>query len=126
MAGLALLDISTRLALALLRILESPAHAAPRRPLRLCLSQTELAHMIGSARENVDRCLKPWEKREIVDIEDGWRIVTDEKSLRLLADREWAPYLEKDGWQGPAPVTQAARQSRLCPERRFMSPSRHA
>ncbi|NDW02900.1 Crp/Fnr family transcriptional regulator [Jiella pacifica] len=88
MIELAFLDISTRLALALLRILESPNHAFAKRPVRLSLSQTELANMIGSARENVNRCLKSWEKREIVDLKDGWLIITDEKSLRLLADRE--------------------------------------
>ncbi len=88
MIELAFLDISTRLALALLRIIDSPAYASTKRPVRLSLSQTELANMIGSARENVNRCLKAWEKKEVVELRDGWLIVTDEKSLRLLADRE--------------------------------------
>ena len=88
MIELAFLDISTRLALALLRILEAPSQASTKRPVRLSLSQTELANMIGSARENVNRCLKSWQKREIVDLRDGWLIVTDENSLRLLADQD--------------------------------------
>ncbi|WAP69957.1 Crp/Fnr family transcriptional regulator [Jiella pelagia] len=88
MTELAFLDISTRLARALVRLLEAPSMASAKRPVRLSLSQTELANMIGSARENVNRCLKTWEKREIVHLKDGWLIVTDEKCLRLLADRE--------------------------------------
>ncbi|MBO0905214.1 Crp/Fnr family transcriptional regulator [Jiella sonneratiae] len=86
MQELAFLDISTRLARALLRLVESPALQAARRPQRLSLSQTELANMIGSARENVNRCLKGWQRQEIVDLRDGWLVVTDERSLRLLAD----------------------------------------
>lgn len=88
MTELAFLDISTRLARALVRLLEAPSMASAKRPVRLSLSQTELANMIGSARENVNRCLKTWEKQEIVHLKDGWLIVTDEKCLRLLADRE--------------------------------------
>ncbi|MBP0615591.1 Crp/Fnr family transcriptional regulator [Jiella sp. KSK16Y-1] len=88
MQELAFLDIATRLARALLRILEEPAHASARRPVRLSLSQSELGNMIGSARENVNRCLKGWQRQEIVDLKDGWLIIRDEKSLRLLADME--------------------------------------
>lgn len=85
MQELAFLDISTRLARALLRILEGP-EAATKRPVRLSLSQTELGNMIGSARENVNRCLKGWQRQEIVDLKEGWLIVLDEKSLKLMAD----------------------------------------
>ena len=88
MTELAFLDIATRLARAILRILEGPAYAEAKRPVRLSLSQTELGNMIGSARENVNRCLKGWQRREIVDLKDGWLIVLDENSLRLLADVE--------------------------------------
>lgn len=88
MQELAFLDISTRLARAILRILESPAHSGAKRPVRLAFSQTELGNMIGSARENVNRCLKGWQRRGLVDLKDGWLIIRDEKGLGILADTE--------------------------------------
>ncbi|WP_040489837.1 Crp/Fnr family transcriptional regulator [Fulvimarina pelagi] len=88
MAELAFLDISTRLARALLRILDGPNRTGRKGIQRLSLSQTEMAQMIGSGREPVNRCLKGWERRGVVELKDGWLVVSDRGALELLAAQE--------------------------------------
>ena len=80
MAELAFLDVPSRLARAILRA----AGEGSRRPARLAASQTELANMVGSSRENVNRCLKSWQKRGLVDFKDGWLVVTDRDGLHQV------------------------------------------
>ncbi|MCQ0987084.1 Crp/Fnr family transcriptional regulator [Jiella marina] len=88
MAELAFLDISKRLAKALLRVIDSPASRRGPSGTRLALSQSELADMIGGSRENVNRCLKGWQKRQIIDLKDGWLIIPDPAILEAIASTE--------------------------------------
>jgi CRP-like cAMP-binding protein len=79
MADIAFFDLPTRLAKILLI---QPAKA--RSPARLSLSQTELAEMAGGTRENVNRCLRNWERQGIVKLKGGWTTILKPEILRRL------------------------------------------
>lgn len=85
MMEIAFLDLPTRMARMLMRVtVASPG--TPARPLtRLSLSQTEIANMIGSSRENVNRCLRKWQRAGVVDLKEGWLIVLDRARLERLS-----------------------------------------
>jgi CRP/FNR family transcriptional regulator, cyclic AMP receptor protein len=53
--------------------------------LRLSLSQTELAEMAAGTRENVNRCLRDWQRRGIVDLKGGWTTILKMEELRRFA-----------------------------------------
>jgi len=79
MADIAFFDLPTRLAKVLLNY---PAKAGGS--TRLSLSQRELAQMAGGTRENVNRCLRDWQRRGIVESKDGWTIILKAEDLRRL------------------------------------------
>ena len=61
MADIAFFDLPTRLAKVLLNY-----PAKTRDDTQLSLSQRELAEMAGGTRENVNRCLRDWQRRGII------------------------------------------------------------
>lgn len=80
------LDLPVRLAKLILR-LSVAAPASEDRPLKkLSQSQSELAGMIGNTRENVNRCLRKWQKAGLVNMQDGWLFILDRSGLTKLAD----------------------------------------
>jgi CRP/FNR family cyclic AMP-dependent transcriptional regulator len=79
MADIAFFDLPTRLAKVLLNYPEKARGAT-----RLSLSQGELAEMAGGTRENVNRCLRDWQRRGIVMLKDGWTIILKAEELRRL------------------------------------------
>ena len=84
MSEIAFFDLPSRLAKVMLeRIKES---GTARTKPRLSLSQSELAAMINGTRENVNRCLRDWQRRGIVEIHDRWIVIAREEALRELAD----------------------------------------
>ena len=84
MSEIAFFDLPSRLAKVMLeRVKES---GAARENPRLSLSQSELAAMINGTRENVNRCLRDWQRRGIVEIRDRWIILAQEDALRDLVD----------------------------------------
>jgi CRP/FNR family transcriptional regulator, cyclic AMP receptor protein len=83
MADIAFFDLPTRLAKVLLNY---PAKAGAA--MKLSLSQRELAEMAGGTRENVNRCLRDWQRRGIVDSKDGWTIILRPADLHRLARGE--------------------------------------
>jgi len=84
MAEIAFFDLPSRLAKVMLeKIKES---GAARGKPRLSLSQSELAAMINGSRENVNRCLRDWQRRGIVEMQDRWIILAREDALRELVD----------------------------------------
>ncbi len=87
MADIAFYDLPKRLAKQLLR-LRTPlsATADPPRKTRLSCSQNELANMIGASRENVNRCLKEWERRGVISLDDGWIVLAEPMELEKLAE----------------------------------------
>lgn len=75
---IAFLGLPMRLAKALLRL----AGNAPR--AKLALSQRELGAMIGGTRESVNRCLREWNRRGVIQLEEGWIIIRDAAALEEL------------------------------------------
>jgi CRP/FNR family cyclic AMP-dependent transcriptional regulator len=84
MADLAFFELPTRLAKLLLSY---GAERAGKEP-RISLSQTELAEMVGATRENVNRCLRDWQRRGLVKLQDGWTVILDSEKLRSLLAQE--------------------------------------
>ncbi len=86
MADIAFYDLPVRLAKMLLRLSTVSAGAAePTFKTKISSSQIELANMIGASRENVNRCLKEWQRRDIVNLEDGWIILLTPSELEKIA-----------------------------------------
>jgi CRP-like cAMP-binding protein len=50
------------------------------------LSQKELGEMAGGTRENVNRCLRDWERQGIVELKDRWTIIRKPDALRQLVE----------------------------------------
>jgi CRP/FNR family transcriptional regulator, cyclic AMP receptor protein len=80
MADLAFFELPTRLA----KLLLSYGSEKAGKEMRLSLSQTELAEMIGATRENVNRCLRDWHRRGLVKLQDGWTVIPNTEKLREL------------------------------------------
>jgi CRP/FNR family cyclic AMP-dependent transcriptional regulator len=57
-----------------------------RGALKLSLSQSELAEMSGGTREKVNRCLRDWQRRGILQLRDRWTIILKPEALRELVD----------------------------------------
>jgi len=81
MSEIAFFDLPARLARVLLRY---PAQG--RGPPRLSLSQRELAEMSGSTRENVNRCLRDWERHGILELKNRWTIILKPDALHALEE----------------------------------------
>jgi CRP/FNR family transcriptional regulator, cyclic AMP receptor protein len=79
MAEIAFFDLPARLARVLMR-------AAPQgRALpKLSLSQREMAEMSGATRENVNRCLREWQRHGIVEMKDRWTVILKPEALQAL------------------------------------------
>ena len=53
---------------------------------RIACSQSELADMVGSSRESVNRALRQWHQQGIVELNEGWIAVIDRGALNALAE----------------------------------------
>jgi CRP/FNR family transcriptional regulator, cyclic AMP receptor protein len=84
MADLAFFELPTRLA----KLLLSYGSEKAGKEMRLSLSQTELAEMVGATRENVNRCLRDWHRRGLVKLQDGWTVIPNTEKLRDLLAQE--------------------------------------
>ncbi|HXX05114.1 MAG TPA: Crp/Fnr family transcriptional regulator [Xanthobacteraceae bacterium] len=81
MSDIAFLDLPARLAKTLLHY---PAPSSSAGTIKLSLSQSELAAMAGATRENVNRCLREWQRRGILELRDRWTIIRRPEALRDL------------------------------------------
>ena len=86
MMEIAFLDLPARLARLLLRLTVAAPASADKPVSRLSLSQSELAKMITNTRENVNRCLRKWQRARIVDLKNGWLIIEDRMALEAVAE----------------------------------------
>lgn len=86
MIEIAFLDLPARLARLVLRLSVAPPASEDRPLSKLSQSQSELASMFGNTRENVNRCLRKWQKAELIDVKDGWLILKDRDRLETLAE----------------------------------------
>jgi CRP-like cAMP-binding protein len=83
MSDIAFLELSVRLAKVVLDRLGPPGR--PGSKSKLSLSQTELAGMINATRENVNRCLRDWQRQGILEIDERWIIVLRRDALAAIA-----------------------------------------
>ena len=85
---IALFQVPTRLAKALLRIAKPNKNslALNGMSLKVQLSQRSLASLVGATRESVNKCLGGWQRAGIIQLEGGWIIIQDEASLTRLAE----------------------------------------
>lgn len=88
MIEIAFLDLPARLAKLLLRLTVTPPASEDKPLTKLSQSQSELASMIGNTRENVNRCLRKWQKAELINLQDGWLIIRDRDRLEAFAHGE--------------------------------------
>jgi CRP-like cAMP-binding protein len=66
-------SFATRLAKTLVRLSDKTS--------KLSLSQSELADMTGSTRETVNRQLSAWQSEGLIELRDGWILVTERQAL---------------------------------------------
>lgn len=83
MLELSFMDLPSRLARTLLRA-TTPAAPDAKPVARLALSQTVLANMVGSSRENVNRCLRNWQRGGLIELKGGWVVIADRTALQAL------------------------------------------
>jgi CRP/FNR family transcriptional regulator, cyclic AMP receptor protein len=85
-AEVALLQLPIRLAKMMLRLLESRSSSEPARGAKISFSQRELANMVGGTRESVNRCLRNWQQKGIVQISEGAIVVVKQDALEDIAE----------------------------------------
>jgi CRP-like cAMP-binding protein len=83
MADIAFLDLGGRLAKTLLRETEQQGAGHPP---KLSLSQGDLADMIGSTRESVNRQLREWQRHGILDMRKGWIVLLRRDALESIVE----------------------------------------
>ena len=86
-AEVALLQLPVRLAKAILRVLSRETSSGDAETFKIWFSQGELAKMIGSTRESVNKCLRNWQKRDgILQISEGSIVINNRRALERIAD----------------------------------------
>jgi CRP/FNR family cyclic AMP-dependent transcriptional regulator len=86
-AELALLELPARLAKALLRLAQTEDQPVEgRATLQVQLSQRELGNICGATRESVNKCLRDWQRRGIVRIEESLVTLANRTALEELAE----------------------------------------
>lgn len=85
MMEIGFLPIPVRLANALLRVSAPNDRQGGRPRAKVAVSQGDLANMIGSSRENVNRCLRGWQKAGVIDLKDGWILIPDREALQRVS-----------------------------------------
>jgi CRP/FNR family cyclic AMP-dependent transcriptional regulator len=85
-AEIALLELPARLAKALLRFASVGERSTRLGAFGVNLSQRELGNICGATRESINKHLGGWQRRGIVQMEDGAIIVTNRPALAELAD----------------------------------------
>ena len=83
MSDIAFLELPVRLAKVLLDRIGSVSRAGVKP--KLSLLQTELAGMINANRENVNRCLRHWQRQGIIDLDKRWIIILQLEVLCTIA-----------------------------------------
>lgn len=78
MSEITFLDLRARLANVLLRCL-AEGQGTPT----LLLSQQELAELCGGSRENVNKCLREWQRLGTLELKKGWTIIRDPDALQM-------------------------------------------
>jgi CRP-like cAMP-binding protein len=85
-AEVALQQLPVRLAKAILRITNKEANSSAAKTFKIPFSQRELANMVGSTRESVNKCFRNWQRDGIVKISKGSIIITNGRAFERLAE----------------------------------------
>jgi CRP-like cAMP-binding protein len=85
-AEVALLQFPIRLAKMMLRLAEVRTNSTPATAAKIHFSQRELANMVGGTRESVNRCLRNWQRRGIVQVSEGSIVVMNQDALEDIAE----------------------------------------
>ncbi|NRB20917.1 MAG: Crp/Fnr family transcriptional regulator [Rhodobacteraceae bacterium] len=88
MMEFAFLKLPSRLARTMLRVSSSGEGAGARPTKGLSHSQSEIADMVGSSRENVNRCLHKWQRDGLLDLTKGWIILLNRDGLKRIAEAD--------------------------------------
>jgi CRP-like cAMP-binding protein len=83
----ALLGLPQRLAKTTLRIIDT-ARVQPANHTELRLWQYELANLVGSSRESVNKCLHEWQRAGIIRMERRVIKIADRAALEAMAEPE--------------------------------------
>jgi CRP-like cAMP-binding protein len=86
MKDIGFVDLPARLAKVLLRY--APPAADRHRQFKLSLNQSELAEMVGAAREGVNRVLNDWHRGGILELKSGWIVVIKRDAVEAIASTE--------------------------------------
>ena len=85
-AEMAFLQLPVRLAKALLRMADMAAGlAGARAGARIRLTQRELGNIVGMTRESVNKCLREWQRKGIIRVEDNAIIIVKRDKLEDVA-----------------------------------------
>jgi len=84
-AEVALLQLPVRLAKTILRILNQETNSSVAKTFKIRFSQRELANMVGSTRESVNKCFRDWQNDRIVKMSKGSIIVTNRSAFERIA-----------------------------------------
>ncbi len=77
--------LESRIAKALLHLSErSGQPGVDGRVLELHMSQSELAHIVGSSRESVNKQLQAWQKAGFIDLAKGSIVIRDPAAIEQL------------------------------------------
>jgi len=80
-------DLEGRIAKALLQEAERTTRPDLRgRPIELHMSQNDIAHIVGSTRESVNKQLQAWHRAGFLDIAKGSTVIRDLGALKALCD----------------------------------------
>jgi CRP/FNR family transcriptional regulator, cyclic AMP receptor protein len=85
-ADVALLELPIRLAKTLLRILRGKTSSAGIKDVCIRFSQRDLANMVGSSRESVNKCLRNWQRKGVLRLSEGSITITNCRALEHIAD----------------------------------------
>ena len=85
-AEMAFLQLPVRLAKALLRMADMAAGlAGARAGARIRLTQRELGNIVGMTRESVNKCLREWQRKGVIKIEDNEIVIVKRDQLENVA-----------------------------------------
>jgi CRP-like cAMP-binding protein len=86
LAEVAMFGLPPRLAKALLRVIEQDTWDKTATLPYTHLTQSDLANMVGAARENVNKCLQEWQRAGIIQMEKRIITIADRIRLESVAD----------------------------------------
>ena len=85
-AEMAFLQLPVRLAKALLRMADMAAGlAGARAGARIRLTQRELGNIVGMTRESVNKCLREWQRKGIIRVDDNAIVIVKRDELEAVA-----------------------------------------